>query len=222
MRLAWNSENLRKSLILLIIQYLSATIGARHIRKTLESLMWYHDHRRRCSKKTQNTFWDTPPAPPVFRNYVNSIGPMFHSIYELKQRMEGIKLRWAIPWIFAQTWNWSQPFCSPGWCYIGYLFLWLPLQVPAMEVMCICTALFPLCSLWELTEIFPCSLWLELGGWEGWKLMAVSRGLTNERVGKKRRHYPPPRGPVEFRLKVQQENKLSSCTPELCCQFEKH
>lgn len=60
---------------------------------------------------------------------------MFHSIYELKQRTEGIKLRWAIPWIFAQTWNWSQTFCSPGWCYIGYLFLWIPLQVPAMGVV---------------------------------------------------------------------------------------
>lgn len=131
-------------------------------------------------------------TPQVFQNYVNSIGPMFHSVYELKQRTEGIKLRWAIPWIFAQTWNWSQTFCSPGWCYIGYLFLWIPLQVPAMEVVCICIALFPLCSLWELTEIFPCSLGLELGEWEGCKLMAVSRGLTDEHVGKKRRHYPPP------------------------------
>lgn len=48
-------------------------------------------------------------------------------------------------------------------------------------------------------------------GWvRGCELMAVSRAVT------------PARGPVEFLFKVQQENKLSSCTPELCCQFGKH
>lgn len=82
-------------------------------------------------------------------------------------------------------------------------------------------ALFPLGTLCELTEIFPCRLGSELGGCEGCKLRAVSRGVTNERVGKKE-GVIPARGPVEFMLKVQQENKLSSCTPELCCQFGKH
>lgn len=144
---------------------------------------------------------------------------MFHSIYELKEGMEGVKLRWAIPWTFAQTWNWSQVFCSPGQCYMGYLFLWIPLQVPAIEVMSTCVSPFPLCSLWELTEIFPCSLGSELGGWEGCKVMAVSRGVTKEH-GAKKQGIVSARGPVE--LCFQQENKLSSCTPELCCQFGKH
>lgn len=35
--------------------------------------------------------------PQVFQNYVNGVGPVFHSIYELKEGMEGVKLRWAIP-----------------------------------------------------------------------------------------------------------------------------
>lgn len=51
-------------------------------------------------------------------------------------------------------------------------------------------AVIPLCSVGELTEIFPRSLGSELGGWEGCKLMAVSRSVTNKHVSKKRRHHP--------------------------------
>lgn len=51
----------------------------------------------------------------------------------MKERMERVKLRWAIPWALAQTWSWSQIFCSQGgaiWGISSYGFL---SQVPAME-----------------------------------------------------------------------------------------
>lgn len=35
--------------------------------------------------------------PQVFRKYVNGVGPMFHSRYELKEGMEGVELRQAMP-----------------------------------------------------------------------------------------------------------------------------
>lgn len=165
----------------------------------------------------QNIFWDKPPQ--IFQNYVGDIWPTFHSIYELKEKMEGVKLRWAIPWTFAQTWNWSQILCSPGWCYTRYLIIWIPLPVPAVEAVSVCVALFPLCGPSGLTEIFLCSLGSELGGRGGCKLMAVSRVLPANIV--KKQGIITARGPMEFMLKVQQENKLSSCTPELCCQFGK-
>lgn len=60
-------------------------------------------------------------------------------------------------------------------------------------------------------------------GWvRGVKTDGCQQGSYQRTCQQKKKALYPPRGPVEFRLKVQQENKLSSCTPELCCQFEKH
>lgn len=64
------------------------------------------------------------------------------------------------------------------------------------------------CSLSPLQSLRAAGI--RIGWARGCELMAVSRVVT------------PARGPVEFLFKVQQENKLSSCTPELCCQFGKH
>lgn len=41
---------------------------------------------------------------------------------------------------------------------MGHLFLWILLEVPAMEVVGICVVLFPLCSLWEQLRCF-CAAW---------------------------------------------------------------
>ena len=146
---------------------------------------------------------------------------MFHSIYELKERMEGVKLRWAIPWTFAQTWNRSQILCSPGWCYMGYLFLWIPLQVPAVEAVCICVALFPLCGLCELI----CHLSMQPGIRAGWvrgvQTDGCQQGCYQWTCLRKRRRRPCPE--ILWNLCRKFSGK-TNCphAPLSCCWFGKH